>query len=84
MSYRYERVRDPHQTRNTFCIMFIIIGASFIAGICQKIGNMMEENIKKNYTNKCSYICSVEDQDSDLTLLFTQCVFRCLKTFYKK
>jgi hypothetical protein len=78
---RYNRRREvlPAEREqrfwNTLGVISFIYICAIIAGLFQKLGCWMEETIKHNYLRKCSHVCLEDNSD---------CIKRCLSTFYKK
>ena len=81
---RFERPRDPHQTRNTIYIVAIIVAAALFCGMCESICNWVENKNVQRYMGRCSYVCSVHPQPNDLITseYVSQCVDKCFRSFY--
>ena len=81
---RFERPRDPHQTRNTICIVAIIVGFALFCGMCESFGNWVENRNMERYLVKCTYVCSVYPQPNDYTtsIHVSQCQDKCFRNFY--
>ena len=81
---RFERPRDPHQTRNTIYIVGFILASAIFCGLCESFGKWVEEKNAQRYMDRCSYVCSVQPQPNDLITSehVSECVGRCFRNFY--
>jgi len=64
---RFERPRDPHQTRNTIYIVSLIIVCALFCGMMESISNWVENKNMERYRVRCTYVCSVYPQPNDFT-----------------
>ena len=81
---RFERPRDPHQTRNSIYVVAFICFSAIFCGLCDSFGKWVEEKNAQRYMEKCTYVCSVHPQPMDLiTSEYTsECVNKCFRYFY--